>query len=86
MPTLPFNNVEHIVYEHTKEERLVAIEKEESNKISVFNKKNKGKRSKPNDKVVGYWFVLDAEYNSLKIDFNEEVKVEIKYLEIFPLK
>ena len=86
MPTLPFKNLEHIVYEHTKEGRLVAIEKEQSKKIGQFFKKYKGKKAKPSDKVKGHWFIMDEEYNSLKIDFSEEIKVEIKELVLFPLK
>ncbi len=86
MPILPFQNIEHLIYEHQKAGRLVAVEKEESKKISAFLKKYKGKKTKPNEKVTGFWFVLDDEYNSLKIDFKEEVKVEIKELVLFPLK
>ena len=32
MPILPFKNVEHVIYEHIKEAKLVAVEKEESKK------------------------------------------------------
>ncbi len=86
MPTLPFQNVEHVVYEHQTEGRLVAIEKTESKRVGVFFKANKGKKAKPNDKIKGHWFIIDEEYNSLKIDFSQEVEVEIKELELFPLK
>ncbi|MDA8901512.1 hypothetical protein OAD98_01645 [Flavobacteriales bacterium] len=86
MPTLPFKNVEHVVYEHQTEGRLVAIEKTESKRVGVFFKANKGKKSKPNEKIKGHWFIIDEEYNSLKIDFSQEVEVEIKELELFPLK
>ncbi|MDA9261785.1 hypothetical protein N9P38_00330 [Flavobacteriales bacterium] len=86
MPILPFQNVEHVIYEYAKEGKLVAVEKEESKQIGVFFKKYKGKKLKPKDKVTGFWMVLDEEYNSLKIDFSTEIKVEIKELELFPLK
>lgn len=86
MPTLPFHNIEHIIYEHVKEGKLFAIEKTESKKVGAYFKKHKGKKAKPNDKIKGHWFVLDEEYNSLKIDFSQEVELEIKNLEIFPLK
>ena len=86
MPILPFQNVEHVIYEHVSEGKLVAIEKEESEKIGVFFKKYKGKKVKPKDKVTGNWMIMDEEYNSLKIDFSKEVNVEIKELELFPLK
>lgn len=86
MPTLPFKNVEHIIYEHQSQGKLVAVEKQESKKIGVFLKKYKGKRAKPNDKVKAHWFVMDEEYNSLKIDFESGIEVEIKELVLFPLK
>jgi hypothetical protein len=86
MPILPFQNVEHLVYEHQSAGKLVAIEKEESKKVGAFFKKYKGKKSKPSEKVTGFWFVLDEEHNSLKIDFSEEIQIEIKELELFPLK
>lgn len=85
MPILPFKNVEHVVYEHQTEGRLIAIEKTESKRIGAFFKANKGKKSKPNDTIKGYWFIMDEEYNSLKIDFSQEVEVEIKELVLFPL-
>lgn len=86
MPLLPFKNIEYIIYEHTKEGRLVAIEKKRSKEVSIFFKCYKSKKIKPADKILGYWFILDEEHNSLKIDFSEEVEVEIRELKIFPLK
>lgn len=86
MPKLPFKNIEHIVYEHTKEGMLVAIEKENSKKISEYFKANKGAKKLPNDKINGYKFILDEEFNSLKIDFSEDFDFEIQYLKKFPLK
>lgn len=86
MPILPFKNVEHIIYEHKSEGKLVAVEKEKAKKIGMFFKKYKGKKVKPKDKVTGHWMIVDEEYNSLKIDFETEVKIEIKELELFPLK
>ena len=86
MPILPFKNVEHIIYEHQTEGKLVAVEKEESKKIGVFFKKYKGKKAKPSDKVKGHWFIMDEEYKTLKIDFETEIEVEIKELELYPLK
>lgn len=86
MPIVPFKNIEHVIYEHLTEKKLIAIEKAESKKIAEFEKLNKSKKQKPRDKVSGHWFVLDEEYNSLKIDFSVEVRVEIRELELFPLK
>ena len=86
MPKLPFKNIEHIVYEHTTEGMLVAIEKENAKKISEYFKANKGAKKLPNDKINGYKFIMDEEYNSLKIDFDTEYNFEIQYLKKFPLK
>jgi hypothetical protein len=86
MPTLPFQNVEHLVYEHQSAGKLVAVEKEESEKIKDFFKKYKGKKVQPAEKVKGFWFVLDEEHNSLKIDFSQVIQIEIKELVLFPLK
>lgn len=86
MAKLPFNNIEHIVYEHTKEGMLVAIEKENSKKIGEYFKVNKESKKLPNDKINGYKFIMDEEYNSLKIDFETEFDFEIQHLKKFPLK
>jgi len=86
MPILPFKNVEHVIYEHLTEGKLFAIEKEKSKPVSRFYKKYKGKKVLPGDKILGYWFVMDEEYNSLKIDFSQEVEVEIRELQLFPMK
>ena len=86
MPTLPFKNIEHIVYEHTKEGMLVAIEKENAKKISAYFKVNKGAKKLPNDKINGFKFIMDDEYHTLKIDFETEFDFEIQYLKKFPLK
>lgn len=86
MAKLPFKNIEHIVYEHTKEGVLVAIEKENSKKIGAFFKAYKGKKKVPNDKINGFKFILDEEFDSLKIDFSTELEFEIQYLKKFPLK
>lgn len=86
MPKLPFKNIEYIIYEHTKEGMLVSIEKENSKKISEYFKANKEAKKLSNDKINGYKFILDEEFNSLKIDFSEEFDFEIQYLKKFPLK
>lgn len=86
MPILPFKNIEHIVYEHTKEGILVAIEKENAKKINEYFKANKGAKKLPNDKINGYKFIMDEEYKTLKIDFDTEFDFEIQHLKKFPLK
>ena len=39
MPIVPFKNIEHVIYEHLTEKKLIAIEKAESKKIAEFVKK-----------------------------------------------
>ena len=56
------------MYEHTKLECIVAIERENCKLIKSYFKKYKGKTEQPNDKVPGYKFINDEEFDSLKID------------------
>jgi len=86
MANLPFVNKSEVIYENLSEGILVAVSSEESNKIIDYQKKNKGKKKSPSTKVKGYSFVLDQEFNSLKIDFTAELTFEIKDLKLFPLK
>jgi hypothetical protein len=65
---------------------LVAISAENNKKIKEFLKKNKGKKKLPLAKIKGFWFIIDNEFNSLKIDFSKEIDLLIKDLKIFPLK
>ena len=46
MPIVPFKNIEHVIYEHLTEKKLIAIEKAESKKIAEFEKLNKSKKQK----------------------------------------
>ena len=68
------------MYENIRLECLVAIEREDCKTIKSFYKKNKGKVPLPNDKVPGYKFVNDEEFDSLKIDFDHPQKFEIRDL------
>jgi|GEM_PF-1241841 len=86
MANIPFVNTEHVIYENLVKGMLVAIPSDENLKIRAFQKKNKGKKKLPSTKVKGYSFVLDEEFNSLKIDFSTELNFEIKDLKLFPLK
>ncbi len=68
------------MYEYQSLECLVAIERGEAKKIKAFRKKYKGKNDKPGDTVSGYKFVVDEEFDSLKIDFSEQFDLEIRHL------
>jgi len=86
MVKLPFENKSKVIYENLAEGILVAISDEQNSKILDFQKKNRGKKKSPSTKVKGFHFVLDKEFDSLKIDFSVEVDFIIKDLKLFPLK
>lgn len=69
------------IYENTVLECLVAIQRDDCKKIKAYRKKNKGQKDKPSALIAGYKFVMDEEFNSLKIDFSEELQFEIRDLE-----
>lgn len=79
MTLLPFPNKIYLEYEH-QDGYLVAIEKEESKKIGAYFKKYKSSKEKPKESVKGYKFILDVEFKSLKIDFENEIDFEISKL------
>ena len=60
-------------YHHLKLDTLVALNAENQKKLVSFLKANKGARKKENAsiKVQGYRFVMDTEFESLKIDFSQ---------------
>lgn len=76
---IQFTNTIYLEYEHL-DGYLVAIEKDESKKVGVYHKKFKGKKDKPIETVKGYKFILDEEFNSLKIDFKTKLDFEIHKL------
>ncbi len=80
MPKLPFHNILYNEYEHT-DGFLVAIEQEESKKIGAFLKQYKSQKKQPNDTINGYKFIIDEEFNSLKIDFENPTLFQIKDLQ-----
>lgn len=79
MTQIKLNQVQYQEFEH-QEGYLVAVEKELSKSIGAFFKANKGKKKLPSDKIKGYKFIMDQEFNSLKIDFETEFEFEIKNL------
>ncbi|TLX72585.1 hypothetical protein E9993_17260 [Labilibacter sediminis] len=68
------------MYENQKLECLVAIQREDCKMIKSFFKKYKGKKDMPNDQIPGYKFVMDEEFESLKIDFENKYEFEIRDL------
>ncbi len=80
MPVLRTIKSDYEMYENQKQECLVAIERSDCKTIKAFFKKNKGKKPLPNDKVPGYKFIKDEEFDSLKIDFEKKFQFEIKDL------
>ncbi len=68
------------MYENQRLECLVAIERGDCKLIKAYFKKYKGKQDKPKDKVSGFKFVMDEEFDSLKIDFETKLDFEIRDL------
>ncbi|WP_430816134.1 hypothetical protein [Carboxylicivirga sp. RSCT41] len=68
------------IYENQGMECLVAIQRDECRQIKVYRKKYKGKEPLPSQTIKGYKFVMDEEFESLKIDFSKEYQFEIKDL------
>ncbi len=68
------------IYENVSLECLVAIEREDCKQIKAYRKKYKGKEPLPSQAVEGYRFVMDEEFDSLKIDFSQKLPFEIKDL------
>ncbi|WP_075591363.1 hypothetical protein [Labilibacter marinus] len=68
------------MYENTALECFVAINADNAKLIKAFFKKYKGKKIIPNDTIAGYKFVLDEEFDSLKIEFEKEYEFNIKDL------
>lgn len=79
---LEINTPSYNYYSHSITNSLVAIERTESKAIGKAFKKYK-KAALISDELVvkGFPFVLDEEYQSLKIDFSEEQSYKIKDLE-----
>jgi threonine aldolase len=61
-------------------ECLVAIHRDDCKTIKAWRKKTKGQKEKPSELIAGYKFVLDEEFDSLKIDFSKELTFEIRDL------
>jgi hypothetical protein len=68
------------VYENQSLECLVAIERADTKQIKAYRKKYKGKEPLPSETIEGYRFVMDEEFESLKIDFSQKLHFEIKDL------
>ncbi len=68
------------MYENQRLECLVAIDREDCKLVKAYFKKYKGKQDQPKDKVAGFKFVMDEEFDSLKIDFTTKQEFEIRDL------
>jgi len=79
---LNFNTPIYNNYTDTNTNGLVAIERNESKAIGKAFKKHKKAEAIPSNLTVkGYAFIIDEEYQSLKIDFSKELEFKIKDLE-----
>jgi len=79
---LEFNTPSYNYYSNNETNSLVAVERKLSKSIGkAFKKYKKATLIPDTEVVVGYNFVLDEEYQTLKIDFKEELTFKIKNLE-----
>jgi len=84
---LEINTPTYKYYTDNKSNNLVAIEKNEAKKIAkAFKKYKKAEAIPDNETVVGYNFVLDEEYQSLKINFEQEIEFKIAQLQKADIK
>lgn len=86
MNLLGAKNKGEVVYEHSVLNILVALTYEDSCTVRKYAKKYKNKKNPPSEKVSGFKFELDSEFDSLKIDFSKSFEFLIKDLKLFPLK
>ncbi|MCG8581638.1 MAG: hypothetical protein MI866_17060 [Bacteroidales bacterium] len=68
------------IYENQSMECLVAIQRDDCKQIKAYRKKYKGKEPLPSQTIEGYKFVMDEEFESLKIDFSQKLRFEIRDL------
>nr|WP_321411785.1 hypothetical protein [uncultured Carboxylicivirga sp.] len=68
------------MYENQSLDCFVAIERDDCKQIKAYHKANKGKKPLPSQKIKGYQFIVDEEFESLKIDFSKEMRFEIRDL------
>lgn len=79
---LEFNTPSYNHYTNNELNCLVAIERNNSKLIGKTFKKYKKAELIPDDITVeGYQFILDEEYQSLKIDFSNLLVFKVKDLE-----
>jgi len=78
---LEINTPSYNYYSHTETNSLVAVERDASKAIGkAFKKYKKATLIPTSETVQGFPFVLDEEYQSLKIDFSQEITYQIKEL------
>lgn len=81
MSMIKKNNEKYNYYQFEPTGQLVAVGFEESKKISTLYKKHKkAEKISSNEEVEGFLFVLDEEFDSLKIDFSAKNKFKVNQL------
>lgn len=80
--TVYFKNQNKYEYwEHLPTGNLLAIDSDDSKRVKNLFKQNKGvDKISDTEQVKGFMFIVDEEFDSLKIDFDSEVIVKIKEL------
>lgn len=82
MPILRSINEPQAIYEH-KNGFLVALERSEEKKLKTSQKANRRKPEANKDQVKGHKFILDEEFDSLKIDFSKLLTFKVTDLTRF---
>lgn len=71
------------IYENQSKGILVAINKADAKTIKAYYKKYKGKTNPPREKIKGNPFIMDKEFESLKVDFSTTGNYNILDLQKF---
>lgn len=64
------STIDFEIYENQSQGILIAISRDDVAIIKSYFKKYKGKKNAPRDKVNGNPFILDEEFDSLKVDYS----------------
>lgn len=83
MPIIRNTKIDFEIYENQSEGILVAINRVDVDRIKAYSKKHKGKKNAPREKVNGNPFVLDEEFDSLKVDYTTTKSYFISELQKF---
>ena len=78
MPVL-FKNQNNLEYfQHLPTGSLIAVTRDDAKRFKMLSRKYRGANKIPSsEKIKGFLFILDDEFQSLKIDFENEIEVKL---------